>query len=229
MQARPRFRVYIDTLAGVGVGILGCEVGHEGVQGGPRLFHGDTRFQATDVELDPVVAPALELITSGDELLLHQYRNPDIGTYGDICSVESLLSHTDHRIGVAVDEKGLSNNLRIAAEATLPEAVAEHGHRVSPGCLIFLRKECPSKRHINTQKREVVSRDDRPRHFLVPLARAQMQGPKGFGSEAGEYVVFISKVHIVGVGERPELQTAGPTHEEPDEALGLFDVGHPKK
>lgn len=54
--------------------------------------------------------------------------------------------HTDDRLWLAVQGKGLSDDRWIAAKTPLPETIAEHNH------LLILERECPSESRLNTQE-----------------------------------------------------------------------------
>src|SRR5690606_15398412 len=103
----------------------------------------------------PARAAVLELVEAGPRNADHLDRDVDVGLDGGDVSVERGGRYADHREGSPVDPYRPPDDVRIAAEAVLPEPVAHDGDRVRPHCRVLLRCEDPAARGVHAHRTEV--------------------------------------------------------------------------
>src|SRR5256714_14855973 len=101
----------------VGLRILLSETRHDRIHIGPTLFQIDARFQTPDhVEARMRAARLIKLLFSLPE------QNVDVRLRA---VTERGRRDADHGVALVIQAEGASDDARIAAEPSLPEAVAE--------------------------------------------------------------------------------------------------------
>src|SRR6185436_15615512 len=105
-----------------------------------------------DVDARMVAAPRV----AADAVLEPQQRREDVGLAP--AAVHPARQHADDGEGLAAERERPAQDLRIAAEAPLPEALAEHGHAGRAGLLVLRLDPAPQDRR-PAERRDESRRD----------------------------------------------------------------------
>ena len=109
------------------------------VRRGARLGQRDPVLQARHAH-EPARTPLAEALAPGGlHLLLHRDRHVDVDRRAHLDAVEAGRGDADDRHRVAVDADRLADDLRVAAEAALEEAVTQDDDGMGRGCAVVLR------------------------------------------------------------------------------------------
>lgn len=143
------------------VRILGRKSGADRRDVGARLLDGYARPQAPGnvQEQRPPRIPALEKEPIED-FAVHRERHPQLGSTDGVRPAERFRRHSDHGERAAVDGDRTANDARFAAEAALPEPVAQHCHLPGARGRVLFRHESASKTHRRAEHVEVVAGND---------------------------------------------------------------------
>ena len=139
---------------------------------GLSLRGADAGFQPADDEV-VVARAALEPVAAGLDLFRHHHRHKHLGLIRDLRADEAFRRHADDGVWPAVKLYFLADDLRIAAEAAFPTAVAEHGDRMRARRLIFLRQKRATECRLHAEDVEVVAGNEIAPDALVFPAVAQ--------------------------------------------------------
>src|SRR5262249_6315956 len=77
--------------------------------------------------------------------------------------------------GVAIQCNYLADGIRIASEATLPEAIAENGHSRA-AVKVVICCQYPSNSGSNTQRLKIVAANEQPIHIAGLAASRHVEG-----------------------------------------------------
>src|SRR6185295_13705494 len=135
----------------------------------------DARLEpAGDVEDQP--APAARLRQLAEEprrrLRVGHVRHPDGGRADRVGAFEPFRHDADDGEGGAVQRDRATDDGRIAAEALLPFAVAEHADQLLSRRLVFVRQEATADLRTRAEDREEVAGDDLPEDLFRLAAAA---------------------------------------------------------
>src|SRR5213078_1961742 len=99
--------------------------------------------------------------------------HPEVHAPADEGAVKAFAGDADDGVHDAVEALRLAHNLRIAAEAPLPQLVADHGDGMRALPLIFAGKEAAAEHGRNADGVEVVGGNDAAGGALGPIADAE--------------------------------------------------------
>src|SRR5690349_18435047 len=120
---------------------------------------------------------------------------PQTGTV----SVEALRHDADERPRLAVQEKTLAENTRIAIELRLPQLVVHHEHNWGAG-LGVIRSKIPAEQRRNSEKLESIGADvaaqETARAFCVAVQHIQLI----VGDDIFEDMVLVANGQKLGDG-----------------------------
>ena len=158
-----------------------------------RVLERNAWFESTE-DVDPVAASVLEAFPAGHDHPSHADRNVDLRPDPERRAMEAAGGHADDRQRGPVDDHGIPDHVAARSEPPLPEVVAEHNQRVSPGGAIVLFGEEPPDRGLDSEHAEVAPRDLHPRR-AVGLAAVGKVGAEGtMRREAGEHALLALEV-----------------------------------
>jgi len=167
----------------VGVGLLGGDAGCE---------PGDDPGVVVPATFERAEALDLGLVLDGD---------PELGPEEALGSIEVARSDSDDDVGVLVDEDGLANDLRRSGEADLPGGEAEDDDRAAVDVGVFARHEEAAEEGLDAKGGEVVAAGLVSPDGLGVAGDAEANAGDLGNGDAGEAVVAVAKVAIVGVGD----------------------------
>ena len=127
---------------------------------------------------------------------LHGPRYPQLGLA--LRKEETAWHHANNCERFAIERDVAIHDRRIAIEATLPEAFAEHDDVVLTG-LIFIRQKRPAQRGFDAKNRKDISGDELAVETLrlrIAAGKIDVLGP--VGSDALECLALIAEVEKVG-------------------------------
>src|SRR5688572_4626286 len=105
--------------------------------------------------------------------------------------------YADHRHGESVDSDRLVEDVGIAAEASLPKAVADDGDDVFPGLVIFLSKVAAQNRFYAGDVEEIRG-DGEALHSFRLIVAADVRGEPDIEREVFERLSLRAPVEIIG-------------------------------
>src|SRR5262249_38537184 len=153
-----------------------------------RLRERDAVFQAGN-DLKPVVVRANEYF--GDELGGCHHRCPDVRRAA--LATETRRQHTGDGERLFVQLDSLADYLWLAAEAPLPETVAQQRNRVRARHALFFRRESATDHCLHAEQRQVAGRH----HLQLQTLRRVVRGPVGGGVieawDSGEALVLVAQ------------------------------------
>ena len=173
------------------------ELHTERVYGGLRLGEGHAGLEARDHGChaeSAQVEPILHHTREG--LVMHRHRNPDVGAAENADVVKVARHHADHVVFLLVELDRSPENLRVFAELTAPEGVADQRH--GPRRHIFLRRKTTADDRLNAKDVEEVCVDHLPEHLFFLARNREIQPSEDGDRRAGENVVLIAVVSRVG-------------------------------
>src|SRR6185436_572980 len=182
----------VDALAAVGLRMIALQLFGKAVEARARLLDRDARPQAADGVKDGGVA--------GRVRLLQPHRPPQLRRR-NVDRREAFRHHADHLMALAVDRDGAADDAWIAAEAALPQAVAEHDHARGVRHVVFLAEPASERRPRAGDVEVVVGRllaEQRLRH----LSPGEAGAPAPDAGQALEDVLLCFPVEL--------LRRAGP-------------------
>jgi hypothetical protein len=113
------------------------------------LLERNARLQPPDQSKGDVIAKP--------KLRFQEHRQRDVRpTAGQLAALEFPWRHADDGYGGFSYGDGPANDRGVPVEPTCPEAIADHRHRISPGCIVGRSEESP-RNGANTQHVEVVA------------------------------------------------------------------------
>ncbi len=165
------------------------------------LGEGDAGLEAR-VGFDPARAAIFELVAAGLEDVLHGGGHPEVHAPADEGAVKAFGGDADDGVHDAVEALRLADDLRIAAEAPLPQLVTDDGDGMRALPLVFAGKEAAAEHRGNADGVEVVGRDDAAGGALGTIADAE-RGAGDFTDEErlAEGAASLEVLEI-GPGER---------------------------
>src|SRR5256885_15007200 len=104
-----------------------------------------TGVQTCALPIYPARAAIFELVAAGLEDVLHGGGHPEVHAPADEGAVKAFAGDADDGVHDAVEALRLAHNLRIAAEAPLPQLVADHGDGMRALPLVFAGKEAAAE------------------------------------------------------------------------------------
>ena len=110
--------------------------------------------------------------------------------------------HADDAVSQIVDLNGATGNLRIAAEQTHPETIADHGHGRGARARVLLRPEAPAHHGFHTQSREVIAGDDLAHEQLRIAPAGQVHGDRRVKEQGREDGVVVAVVLVIRIGTK---------------------------
>jgi len=90
---------------------------------------------------DPTVIVDVEAVPVARHLALHHHGDEQLGLIAEFYAIEAARGDSDHCKRVSIDREGLAENGTVGSKSGLPEIIAEHRHRVTPGNTIVVRRE----------------------------------------------------------------------------------------
>ena len=163
----------------------------------------DARLQAAEAK-EEQTAPRVVPVEARLRDQVHRNRQPDGRPAAEQRAGEVLRGDADDRERRPVERDRLADDLRIRAEAALPETLAEHRNRRGLG--LFLRQEPAAERRLGPEQREVVAGDELRRDLFGFLPRAVVHRGEGERPHVGERCVLRAEVLEIEVRNR---QVAG--------------------
>src|SRR5262245_38049232 len=124
---------------------------------------------------------------------------------------------------MAIERNRFPDQIRIGAEAALPQAVAEHDDRMRARSLVFVRQKHSPRRSLHSQYVEVIPRNDEAKYGLVRVPSGQVQLRKGVCQKTGEDLVLIAVIDEVQMRGRKIARILGVCSEERHQTARLFD------
>ncbi len=122
-------------------------------------------------------------VAAREQLRRHADGNPEFGLA--IGELEARRHHAIDGIGRPAHQDGAANEVRVAAEPPLPEAVTEH-HHLAIGVFLF-GLEGAAEQWLRAEQRKKIGGDRLARDFLGRSAAGQVFGvAPGVGGHAGE-------------------------------------------
>jgi hypothetical protein len=216
LEQELRFNPQTGIQMGMRSGDLASQERHLGRGLLPRC----ARLQ-TAKELQParkaVARPEEEVDGRRRDLPHHHDRYVNVWRPAGYRAVELWRRDSHHRVRVGVETYGLSHQTRVGPEASLPQSVTEHDHRMRAGGLVFLREEATAQGRPHAQHGEIVPRDNQPLNALGLPAVAERQRALESGDETFEELVAVTIVDEVSEagGRADALAPAGADHDEP--------------
>ncbi len=199
-------RVRDDRVVGQGIGVVALVAllrpGHEGVEIGARLGQRDPRLEPGHHAHEMVAAPPLREVEAE--------RHPDLGVRGG--EREALRHHADHGHRRGIDRDPLADDLPVAAERALPQAVAEHDRaRVARAILLAREQAAHGRLHADglQQRPDDVGGRHAHRHGSAGDRRPAL-GP---GADRLERLGLLAQLDVLGRRDREAL-VAHPAAEE---------------
>src|SRR5438477_11592161 len=129
----------------------------------------DARFEKC-IAFDPTGAAVFQLVARRIKRLLHGSRHPEAEGITDERAVKFFRRDTDDRVLHAVQILGAADDVRIAAIALLPSPVTDHGHRMRVAPRAFLWSKPATKNRLDTERIEIICRDNCTRRTLSAIA-----------------------------------------------------------
>ena len=120
--------------------------------------------------------------------------------------------HAHDGEGRAVERQRLAHDVRVAAEASLPESVAEHDDR--HGLVVFFRQERTAHRGLSAEDREIVAAHHLHGNLLGLGAGAPVHLGEGEARHLREHLVLVAQILVVEVRERQIAGIALVGHED---------------
>src|SRR5580704_7809836 len=158
--------------AAISGGILGLEAAGDCGEFLLSLGEGYAGLEAC-VGFDPARAAIFKLVAAGLEDVLHGSGHPEVHAPTDEGAVKAFGGDADDGVHYAVEALRLADDLRITAEAPLPELVADYGDGMRALPLVFAGKEAATKHGGNADGVEVVGGDDAAGGALGTIADAE--------------------------------------------------------
>jgi hypothetical protein len=179
-------RNQLSRAIAVHVGVLALQHRRERRGAGLRLCDRRPRGQASDhaeLEQPPLCK---EVGRIGHKRGMRRKRHPEIDAKTDVRAGELARHHADHGGRRTVQSNRLTDDRRIGAEASRPEAVRENrDRRLSLHARVGGTLRAPARsRH--AKDIEVISRDDARQNLLRLAARRHVQRCKGVRGQARE-------------------------------------------
>ena len=175
------------------------------------LLKGDARCESPSrVECDG--AALVEPITNltRQELRRHHRRYPDIGPEDCRHAFEPFRRDADDCKRHAIESDRLADHRGIAAEASLPEPVANHDHWMCAGCSILVGAKKPTRGWPDAEHVEVVASDELHEDAFRTGARREIEGLRiGVAGEVAERVIACAQVGEIRVGQWQQIAKAG--------------------
>jgi hypothetical protein len=168
-----------------------------------RLFDRDAGLQSAEGE-EKQPASRLVPVEAGLHDVVHGHRDPHRRVAAEHRAGKTLGGDANDREGHAVQRERLADDIGIAAEAALPEAVADDRDR--RGLEIFVGMERAPAREVGAEKREVIAGDDLKNDLLRRGPAAPIDLRKGHRRHLGEDVILIAQILEVEMRDR---QVAG--------------------
>src|SRR5262249_48867231 len=151
----------------------------------------------TAVGIEPLETPTAEpiplfgggsIVIDGGHFGSHRQRQPEARTSA-ANSGETARHHTDHHEGFVVQPQRLTDDVRVFAEARLPQLVAYDYNRFPARRADFFRRECATANGADAEDREVIVGNELSRnllHFCRGGLTSQEEFLVGAGHKAGD-------------------------------------------
>ena len=189
-------RQHSDARVSICVRILLLEPSHHGAGSGLRPSNTHTRLQpGVGVQEAPV--PPAHCLRRVAEFSRHGHRNPEIETEPAHAAVEISRRDAHDGEGTAGDFEHTTEDLRIRAEPSLPQTVAQNDHAVGARMLFFVGQEEPPQRGLHTKHiKEVRCRGFRP-NPVRRVAKPQTHGVVTRSRDSGEQIGLGGQITVV--------------------------------
>ena len=167
------------------------------------------RFQATD-DGEPAEAPVrfkiLEL--TGKHIVAHGDGDPEqVGAAEGHDAFEARRRHPNDGVRCAIQGDGLADELVIGTELARPQAVAQNHFRVAADFLVPVGNKGATAIGLDAEDIEEVTAHERGVQLLrLGLTAPIQRDGKGDGRQAGENVVLVAVVLVIGERSAGELE-----------------------
>src|SRR5882672_7043517 len=179
-----------------------------------RLFHSCSGFEARDGPQVPLVARRVVIIFPHGPVELALRQNQSWRQ-----RMEVLAHHADDVVGATAELDGLAHDIRVAAEASLPQTIAKDDDEVFAVHLLFGGEDAAEQRLALHDFEEPVADLDRGNSFGFAIAGHDWK-PTGVGRNVfknivlGTIVSYVSRGHLIVIPEtRPSRRVAPQEHQ----------------